>query len=438
VFDGERWLLARPNKTHLICPPAAGYPIRVIAAERQGQERILKIAGMPGRQFQRNIGNGINKEAGLFGLSGSFASLRGPETGAYLGYVRPLDVGGPAAQPPQTGTPAFLRCAVGLTALACMAAVACARPLKTGRIDAAAPESSAEIEARLRLTAPACAPYLGLFFPGLSQICMGERAKGSAMVALGAAELSTGLAVGFSVKDAQGRPDFSHPGATLPLLGLQDLYMYGVADWLVQRDLAAQKLYAPADTLTDLLAAPLNIEVMKRPSVWVGLLGALALGVGASLLVNDIDGKKVGTDPQLFGRTFHGAVGYPLGLGIEATLFAHVAPAEETFFRGVLQSSLARSRGENTGWLLGSLIFGLVHAPNAFALPEDKRVLYLAVGVPVITLVGTYMGWIYKESGYSLAPSTAFHFWYDFLLGATFLVLKPKDSDLSAAIAVPF
>jgi membrane protease YdiL (CAAX protease family) len=154
--------------------------------------------------------------------------------------------------------------------------------------------------------------------------------------------------------------------------------------------------------------------------------------------MDDVRTDRAGQDPTIFGHDIDGRVGYPLAFGIGSALFSHVAVAEETVFRGYIQSTLARSFGETAGWLVGSVIFGATHALNALLLPPEQRAKYLYIGVPVITLTGTWLGYAYKSSGYSLAPSVAVHFWYDLLLSATFFVLDPKGSPLAARVTIPF
>jgi membrane protease YdiL (CAAX protease family) len=269
---------------------------------------------------------------------------------------------------------------------------------------------------------------------GIGQHCHGKEGAAAALSLAGAAELGTAIYVGTHVDGG-----FEHPGAALPLAAWQDTWLLGVGDMLRDRQLARYALYTPTDSFEDLLAAPFNLEVMKRPKVWAGLLVALGVGIGASaLLEGGFPKGDPGGDVNFFGKQVSPAVGIPGGLGVAGVLFSHVAPAEELLFRGVVQSEIARQSGETTGWLAGSLVFGAAHAPNAFLVEGEDRKRYLVYGLPVITAVGTYLGYLYRDSGYSLAPSTAVHFWYDFLLTSTFFIMDPQSSPISAQVGFRF
>jgi membrane protease YdiL (CAAX protease family) len=197
--------------------------------------------------------------------------------------------------------------------------------------------------------------------------------------------------------------------------------------------------YVPEDTLGELALAPFNTRVLGETDVWLGTLLATALGVTLSLSVDEsFDADDAGEDPNLFGRTFDAPIGYPLGAGVGVALFEHVAIGEEAAFRGLLQSQMARESDETSGWLGASLVFGVAHAPNALVLPQEQRTRYLLIAVPAITVLGGFLGLSYRWHEYSLAAPVAIHFWYDFLLSATFFALDPADNPLSASVSVPF
>lgn len=319
-------------------------------------------------------------------------------------------------------------------ALVCVTAVGCSRPLQRARTSHSQAITPAEIDAQMLLAKPRCSSALGLLFPGLGQLCTNRKGAAAALAATGVVELGTMIAV-LNASDA----GLSHPGAALPLIAFQDLWAFGYVEPLVKGQLARKALYAPPDSITDMLAAPFNIQVLEKPEVWLGIVGTLAAGIGVSLLVDEsANTDRLGNDPNLFGRTVDRRLGYPLAGATFGALFSHVAPAEELIFRGSVQSGLARSRGETTGWVLASLLFGGFHAFNIFALPDEDQTAYLTIGVPFITAIGAYLGWIYRHNDYTLGPSIAVHFWYDFLLSATFFALDPENSPLSANVRFHF
>lgn len=178
---------------------------------------------------------------------------------------------------------------------------------------------------------------------------------------------------------------------------------------------------------------------MKRPEVWLALTASVAAVVGASFLIeDDLSISNIGSDANVFGKRLPFAAGYPLALGTFGGLDLQVAMGEEALFRGVVQSGLARRFGETEGLLAGSLIFGLLHAPSGLGLEGQDRRNFFLYKLPATLATGAYFSWLYKRSGYSLAPSTAMHFWYNFMLSAAFFALHPDESPLSVSFEMRF
>ncbi len=329
------------------------------------------------------------------------------------------------ARAPRPGVPAL--------ALFAVLAGACGPPLRHARTDGFTGASAREREAwqRHKRGTP-CSQSWGWLFPGLAQLCQGRPAEGGTLLALGVAEAGTAIAVG-------RREGIEHPGAALPLLAFQDLWLLGIFDGLRDEQLAALVPYTPQDTLGEMALAPFNWQVLRKPDVWIGILAMTAIGVGVSLLVDESGNTDhFGDDPNIFGRTMPPALGYPIAYGVGAGLFEHVAMAEEMAFRGVIQSGSARRYGETEGWLAASVLFGAAHIPNLWFIPEDQQTAYLLYGIPFITAIGSYLGLTYRWNHYSLAPPIAVHFWYDFLLTATFFAIDPTNSPISAKVTIPF
>ena len=289
-----------------------------------------------------------------------------------------------------------------------------------------------EAEAKEQLRGSKCSPRTALLFPGLGQLCEGRTAEGSFLASLGAAELGTGLTLGF-------KNGFGTAGAEVPLLAFGDLLTATAMDAALELQRSQQLRYVPQESLLELTRAPFARDVMSRPDVLLGIAGTLAAGLLVSRLVDGpIDTTNFGHRPTLFGSQLQTGVGYPIAGAIGVGLFEHVAIAEETAFRGLLQSGWSRSQGETRGWIYGSVAFGLIHSTNIFFMPAEQRLSYLAVGVPFITLLGSYLGLAYQWSGYSLGPPVAIHFWYDFLLEAISFVADPGNSPLALSWGMPF
>lgn len=303
--------------------------------------------------------------------------------------------------------------------------VGCAIPTQQARLEATEAPTQVEASSKARYDDRSCSPYWSWLYPGLGQFCMGEAGEGAALSALATAEI--GAAVAFETG--------------VPLLAFQNVWVYGIADAYIEVDRAEGALYAPQDSLGELVAAPFNWEVMKEPYVWGGILALSAAAFGYSYLLGSTsDSTPTTTDdtPRFLGREMSPGLAYPLAAGTGVALFEHVAIGEEALFRGVVQSSIARNFGETKGWVWGSVIFGAVHILNASALPPEDQEAYLLYSVPFITAVGSYLGASYMWSDYSLAAPVALHFWYDFILSAAQYAVSPSSSPIGASVTIPF
>ena len=304
--------------------------------------------------------------------------------------------------------------------------------MKEARVVLDSPPNEGEIEARERILSHPCKVGRGLLLPGYLQLCRGRTGEGAVLAGLGIAELATGITAGVT-------SGFDSAAAGVPLLALGDLVTASVMDAVLESQRAAALPYVPQESLTDLARAPFARDVLSRPAVWAGILGTFAAGIAVSrLLDGPIQTQDFGHRPVLFGHEMNSAVGYPLAGAIGIGLFEHVAIAEETAFRGLLQSGWSRTYGETRGWIYGSLAFGLIHSTNIFFMDSSQRLKYLAFGVPFITVLGSYIGLAYRWNDYSLGPPVAIHFWYDFLIEAFGFVTDPKHSPLALSWGMPF
>jgi membrane protease YdiL (CAAX protease family) len=329
-----------------------------------------------------------------------------------------------------TAAPGTLIALLFALASACVSGCAAEIP---ARRDAEAPPTPQEQASYALVVENDCSTFGLGFIPGGRQLCLGKKEEGFTMLGLGLAELGTGTGVAL-------KHDVMHPGAALPLIAAADLIVLGDTDYIFEAQRARVLPYVPQNSLIEIATAPFNPEALASFDVLAGIAVGVALGLVASELAGEhtFRDTNAGTDPNLFGVTVDKGIGYPIAGALGVGVFAHVAAAEESLFRGMFQSGISRSRGETEGWLWGSLIFGVAHAPNALFMDQSKRASYLEVGVPFITLLGSYLGLVYRWHDYSLLAPVAIHFWYDFLISAIPFFLHPDSSPLSAKIAIPF
>lgn len=89
---------------------------------------------------------------------------------------------------------------------------------------------------------------------------------------------------------------------------------------------------------------------------------------------------------------------------IAPLLFFIIAPAEEIFWRGMVQRIFSRRIGSIWGWLAAALIYAVVH------LWAANFVLFMAA-----LICGLFWGWIYMRFG-SLWPGIISHAIWDILI----------------------
>jgi len=112
-------------------------------------------------------------------------------------------------------------------------------------------------------------------------------------------------------------------------------------------------------------------------------------------------------DKQVMGIYCNKVLLDPMVIGL--LLFFIIGPAEEIFWRGFVQDTLAEKFGDNAGWIVGALIYGGVHI---FAL---NFMLFMAALV-----CGLFWGYMFKRYK-SLWPGIISHAVWDL----TIFVLIP-------------
>ena len=263
---------------------------------------------------------------------------------------------------------------------------------------------------------------LSSLIPGLGHVYLGDMKTAGALVG----STGAGLGLGFGLSSSSHSKAFIR---STSFLAVETTWFYGIyAAYRDVRTYNGQTGYSykmPTDSLGDLTSAPFNFRVLKKPEVWGGLLGSLAIAVGAAYLAFPEENH---IQPSLsLKRTLSPFTALPIGIG------------EESFFRGFLQSQLSEWFTPWGGIILSSIAFGVLHIPNAWDLePQDRRGYYTTI-VPLITLAGIYDGWLtYKN--HSLKESVAIHTWYDcilFTIGSlsSQALIKGRSE---FAIAIPF
>lgn len=265
---------------------------------------------------------------------------------------------------------------------------------------------------------PFLAATLSSLIPGLGHVYLGDMQTAGGL--MGSTYLGVGLA--FS-------PEVSDDTRTFSLLTAQNIYFYGVyAAYRDARLYNGSSGYAykmPTDSLASLSYAPFKPSILKKPEVWGGILGALALASCVSRIAYP---KDACIKTSLSSRgSFMPVLALPVGVG------------EESFFRGFMQSALSESFTPWGGIALSSLAFAAVHIPNAEALEPEHRWRYYSFSLPLITVLGGYFGWLtYKNT--SLQESVAVHTWYDLVIFTSAMMASEAaiTGNTSFAISLPF
>ncbi len=258
---------------------------------------------------------------------------------------------------------------------------------------------------------------LSMLIPGLGHTYLGELGTAGSLFG----SFTTALGVGVATANSSKIP------LTFPsIIAANASWSYSIfAAYRDVRIYNQQKGYSykmPTDSFTDLGLAPFNIYVLKKPEVWGGILGGLALGATVGYFGFRNTAHIPCNTTEKTGRVISA---FPVGIG------------EESLFRGYLQSTLAESFGPWGAITLSSLVFGAVHIPNAQVLEPDQRWRYYSFSLPLITSLGAYFGWLtYKN--HSLKESVAVHAWYDFALFLTSSLATPSLSLGKPEVAFSF
>jgi hypothetical protein len=383
-----------------------------------------------------------------------------PDPGARLGAIGPLrDLGTPAAftvvtMMLQRDFDPRVRWSAAL-ALGASRDPGVEGPLDyAARFDADPAVRAAAAQARAAVAPfdrrPKLAAGLSLLCPGCGYFYLHESGRAIAYL-LGAVSLVAGGVAVIENSPVDPSTGSRTDGRGTPLLmAAQNLWFYGVyatyRDARLARGDAGYKYPVAREHLDDLLLAPFNPQVLKKPWVWAGI----PLGIGAAVAFSYLAGKVLGEsttsmtrrlgDPggvRFFGRQYGTGPGFALGEAYNLSIFLPVGAGEEALFRGTLQAGLSETSLDLWGgWALASVIFGGAHLFNFIGASDGVRTAALAV--PYLMASGGYLGLVYIRTGFSLRAGAAVHFWYDFLLSTIEFVGDPDHQPFVMRFGMPF
>jgi membrane protease YdiL (CAAX protease family) len=243
------------------------------------------------------------------------------------------------------------------------------------------------------------------FIPGLGHVFLGDLKTAGTL--FGSATLSSGL------------ENNKNTNAYSQLFSSQNITFYSVyaayRDVRINNEQRGYRYTMPTDSFQDLTFAPFRWSVLKKPEVWGGLLGSLAAASAVSYFLFEPDSHIACSTKN---STILPFAAFSIGLG------------EEAFFRGYLQSFLAERMSPAAAITTSSLVFGAAHIGNILTVENDQVVLvenwreYLTYGIPFISTLGGYMGWLTHKNR-SLQQSVALHAWYDFAIFLSQAVATP-------------
>ncbi|HTA19487.1 MAG TPA: CPBP family intramembrane glutamic endopeptidase [Polyangia bacterium] len=325
---------------------------------------------------------------------------------------------------------------------------------------AAGADADPNVRAAAEASAAALAPFgkrpklaagLSVLCPGCGYFYLGQSATAAHYLAGAAGLLATGLVVlRNSPLDSDGNRS---AGRSTPLfMAVQNLWFYGIyatyRDARLARGDAGARYPVAREDVGDLLFAPFNPRVLKSPWVWAGVPLMLTAALGASYVFSKAEPSSDsmsssmrtlgdGGGVQFFGKHYGTATGFVLGDAYNVSLYLPVGVGEEALFRGVVQAGLSETPlGLWGGWAVGSAIFGAAHTFNFIGDEDGFREAALAV--PYLMLTGSYLGFLYVHSNFSLKQGAAVHFWYDFLLGTLDFISDPDHQPFVARFGMPF
>jgi membrane protease YdiL (CAAX protease family) len=147
-----------------------------------------------------------------------------------------------------------------------------------------------------------------------------------------------------------------------------------------------------------------------------GTLGLYALALTAAVGVRALGGTMVGAPPAVFDASELRAI----LLAMVVLSVVVIGPAEELFFRGVVQSYLDGAFSRPGAIVVTSLLFAVVHVPTFASVTAGAAQWIAATTIFTISVV---LGYLYARTDNLLVPAVAHGVYDATLFGLVYLGL---------------
>lgn len=269
---------------------------------------------------------------------------------------------------------------------------------------------------------PNLAAFLSMLYPGLGHAYIGDVQTAGCLV--GGSTLALGTTT--CGKLLQDEALFSSGSVVYGNTWLYGIYA-AYRDVRIANGSSGFSYKMPTDSFADLVSAPFNPSILKKPEVWGGTIGALLCAFSVGYLAY----SNISIQPHALsasgGSNLKPILALPVGIG------------EEAFFRGYLQSQLCESYHPALAITLSSLVFGAAHIGNAQGLSKEERHNYYAFSLPLISAIGGYCGYLAHKNN-SLKEAVAVHTLYDLALFSIAMLAQEASiaEEKGFSISIPF
>ena len=165
-----------------------------------------------------------------------------------------------------------------------------------------------------------------------------------------------------------------------------EMFVLKTFNFWIEMTIAASLLAGLALFFNHLSGEAINYRLycFEPKYILIGIISAVVLYL--VFYCGDIISKYIlpFADKQVIGVYSNKSLLSPVIIGL--LLVFIIGPAEEVFWRGFVQDTLAEKFGENKGWVIASLIYGAVH------IVALNFMLFMAA-----LICGFFWGWIFRK-----------------------------------------